>query len=138
MKYKGSSKQMPVGRPTKYNKEVIEKALNYLKNYETEHKDAIPSVVGLACVLNIRRETLHVWAKDENKAEFSNILDQINNKQQRVLLSKGLTGDFNSNITKLVLGKHGYHDKQETELTGSDKNPVKILIEVVDGKGKNT
>ena len=31
-------------------------------------------------------------------------------------MRKGLNNEFNSNITKLVLGKHGYHDRaQQTD-----------------------
>ena len=54
-------------------------------------------------------QNLYAWAKDENKREFSDILDQINTKQECVLLDNGLTGKFNASITKLMLGKHGYH-----------------------------
>ena len=56
---------MPAGRPTKYDKGILEKANAYLENYEAEHQHAIPSVAGLALVLDIRRETLHVWAKED-------------------------------------------------------------------------
>jgi len=44
---------------------------------------------------------------------FSHILDNINKKQEQVLLKNGLNNQFNSNITKLVLGKHGYHDRAQ-------------------------
>ena len=36
--------------------------------------------------------------------------------------NKGLRGEFNSNICKLMLGKHGYKDKGEW--TGSDNKPL--------------
>jgi hypothetical protein len=32
-------------------------------------------------------------------------------------LKNGLNNIFNSNITKLVLGKHGYHDRPQQEGT---------------------
>jgi hypothetical protein len=112
-----------MGRPTKYSKEIVAKAEEYLEKYE-DHKHAIPSIVGLALVLDLHRDTIREWGNDENKTEFSAILEKINQKQQQVLISKGLTGDFNSNITKLVLGKHGYHDKQDTQHTGKDGGPI--------------
>lgn len=34
-----------------------------------------------------------------------------------MLLKNGLNNTFNSNITKLVLGKHGYHDRAQPEST---------------------
>lgn len=107
-----------MARPTKYTKEIVDKAKAYIDNYETEYKDAIPSVVGLCSALNIDRSTVYDWANDENK-EFSYILEAINRKQQQVLINKGLTNQFNANITKLVLGKHGFSDKQDLNAEGS-------------------
>ena len=39
-------------------------------------------------------------------------------KQEKDLINKGLTGDFNSTITKLILTKHGYSDKQDIDHSG--------------------
>ena len=101
-----------MARPTKYNQEIVTKAQHYLENYgEYGHK--IPSRAGLALVPGLSRETLRTWPKDEDKKEFSAILDRINQKQECVLLDNGLDGTFNSAITKLVLGKHGYHDRSQ-------------------------
>ena len=94
-----------VGRPTKYSAALLEKAQHYLDNYE-EYEEVIPSAVGLALVLDITRTTLYDWAKDENKKVFSNILDNINKKQEQILLKNGLTNQFNSNITKLARISH--------------------------------
>jgi hypothetical protein len=105
-----------MGRPTKYNTALLEKAQHYLDNYE-EYDEVIPSAVGLALVLDITRATLYAWAKDEDKKVFSDILDNINKKQEQLLLKNGLNNKFNSNITKLVLGKHGYHDRPQQEGT---------------------
>lgn len=101
-----------MGRPTKYSTALVDKAQHYLDHYE-EYDEVIPSAVGLALVLNITRSTLYAWAKDADKQAFSDILDNINKRQEQVLLKNGLNNQFNSNITKLVLGKHGYHDRQQ-------------------------
>ena len=101
-----------MARPTKYGQEIVTKAQHYLDNYgEYGHK--IPSSAGLSLVLGLSRETLRLWSKDEDKKEFLGILDRINQKQECVLLDNGLDGTFNSTIKKLVLGKHGYHDRQQ-------------------------
>ena len=68
-------------------------------------------------MLGLSRETLRLWSKDEDKKEFLGILEAINQKQECVLLDNGLDGTFNSTITKLVLGKHGYHDRAQQEGT---------------------
>src|SRR6056297_525585 len=104
-----------MARPTKYNDEVLEKAREYIENHE-QYDDLVPSVVGLAGAIDVSRSTLYKWGEESD--EFSDILDRINEDQERKLLSGGLGGDFNSNIVKLMLGKHGYSDKQQTEHTG--------------------
>jgi len=111
-----------MGRPTKYNQEILDKAHHYMDHYE-EYDEVIPSAVGLALVLDITRTTLYAWARDDNKKVFSHILDNINKKQEQVLLKKGLNNEFNSNITKLVLGKHGYHDRPQQA-----DNQVQVII----------
>jgi len=105
----------PGGRPTKYNPELVEKAKAYITDYGM-YEDVIPSIAGLSCALKVNRDTLYDW---ENKyPEFSDILREIKATQEKVLLNKGLSGDFNSQITKLVLGKHNYHDKQDVDVKG--------------------
>ena len=116
----------PGGRPTKYSNDTLIFARDYLNHYE-KHGDQIPSIAGLAVILGVRRETLHVWAKEEGKEEFSNILGEILATQEKVLISKGLTGDFNPTIVKLILGKHAYHDRRDNTITGLDGGPVKVL-----------
>lgn len=129
----GDTEQSPTtgaGRPTKYSAEMIEKAQNYFENFEAEG-DQIPSNAGLALCIGLSRQTIQVWGKEEGKEEFSYILDQIQAKQENLLINKGLTGDFNSNIAKLILGKHGYHAKQDHELSG-ELNIKKIENVIID------
>ena len=111
-----------MARPTKYSQEIVSKALHYLDHYEEEgHK--IPSQAGLALVLGLSRQTLNTWSKDEDKKEFLDILERIHQKQECVLLDGGLDGTFNSAITKLVLSKHGYHDRPQ-----QDGTQVQVII----------
>jgi hypothetical protein len=98
---------------------MVEQAKRYIAN----HKDfdyPVPSVAGLACVLGVTRGTLYQWAKDDKKPEFSHILDELAQKQERQLLKGGLLNEFNSPITKMMLTKHGYSDKLENDHTSSD------------------
>jgi hypothetical protein len=50
--------------------------------------------------------------------------------QERTLLNGGLGKDFNPVITKLVLGKHGYSDKQEED--NSEEVLAKALQSLID------
>lgn len=128
---------MPAGQPTKYNKGILEKANEYLNNYE-DHGDVIPSVVGLGLMLNESRQTIYNWKAAQ--PEFFVILEKIIDKQHQVLINKGLSSDFNSNITKLVLGKHGYHEKQDInakhELTDMSYDELQRKIKILEDKRK--
>lgn len=127
---------MPAGRPTKYTEELLEKARKYIGGQWEIEGDAIPSVAGLSVYLGVRRETLHVWANEEGKEEFSNMLGQMLAKQENILLNKGLTNEHSSVITKLVLSKHGYSDKLEQETKHDIADPMKELLGYVAENGK--
>lgn len=119
-----------MGRPSKYNEETIPKTLEYLENFESMG-DQIPSIAGLAVFLKVGRDTIHEWRKEEGKEDFSDIIENILGKQEQTLTNKGLTGDFTSTISKLILGKHGYHDKVDSEHSGSIE-VTKIERKIVD------
>jgi hypothetical protein len=110
---------MAGGRPTEYTKEIAQQAWDYLETYASAHKHSIPSIVGLAVVLKRAEATLYNWDNEEHP-EFLGILAAIKEKQQLVLLNSGLDGSFSAPITKLVLGKHGYHDSQKLEANIND------------------
>lgn len=109
------------GRPTKLNQDMIDKAWHYLEHYE-EYGDAIPSAQGLADVLNVAESTVYVW-RDREDSPFSEILAKCKTKQHRALINGGLKGELNSNIVKLALGKHGYHDRVESKTEITHRNP---------------
>lgn len=117
----------PGGRPTKYTEELVSKAKEYVKTYK-DLGDVIPSIEGLSIYLEIARSTLYEWEKE--KPEFSYILRHINVVQKQVLLNQGLAGNFNSNIVKLVLGKHGFSEKSSQEISGPGGKPVENKWEV--------
>lgn len=126
---------MTAGRPATYKPDMVEKARRYIANHE-DFNDPVPTIAGLACVLGVVRETCHAWAKDADKPEFSNICKELMQKQERVLVARGLVGEFNSPITKMMLTKHGYSDKVENDHTSSDKSmtPQFITRTIIDPK----
>ena len=113
------------GRPTDYSEEVLIKAREYLESCQDEEsldksklvRVKLPSIEGLAFHLGISRETIYQWEKDEDKKEFSDIIGDLRAKQGESLINKGLSGDYNSTIAKVLLTKHGYSDKQEIDHT---------------------
>lgn len=113
---------MPGGRPTKYTKALLKRCRHYLNNYES-YGWAFPSDIGLCQVCDINKTTLYRWAKEEDKEEFKDILDKIDQMQQQVAWKKGLTGEYNANLVKLLLGKHGFHDKVDNSISGNPEAP---------------
>lgn len=125
---------MAGGRPTKYTPELLEKAKDYLENWKSTGR-AIPSHIGLFLHLDIARDTGYDWAKQESKKAFSDILDKCMDLQQIELIDNGLKGEFNAAITKLALGKHGFSDKVEQDVTtGGEKISNNFIIQPVTTK----
>lgn len=122
---------MMAGRPTDYTKETPLLAAKYLNNHE-EFDDLVPTVAGLAYHLGVSRETVYAWAKDKSKRQFSDILTRIQIRQEIKLINGGLSNSFNPAITKMMLTKHGYSDKQEVDHTTKGESFNKIQRTVVD------
>lgn len=129
----------PVGRPSKLTPELIEKARGYLATchatpIETEKGGVsyvdvhLPKVVSLALMLGINKDTVYNWCKDiegeDNtlRQEFYDIVKEVNAKQEEMLMDKGLGGLFQPKTTGMLLSKHGYSEKIETDITtGGEK-----------------
>jgi len=124
-----------MGRPTKYKGiETINIVKKYLEDtedeeyrlirtdgttsttYENKLKVKIPTIEGLALILEVNLDTVYEWEKHHK--EFSEILGNVRKKQAKVLIEKGLSGDYNSTIAKVLLTKHGY--REGIEQTGKD------------------
>lgn len=104
-----------MARPTDYNEEILAKAKEYI---EIGSKDAaVPSIEGLAGYIDISRSNIYLWASQKDKREFSDIVEMIRELQAKTLIDKGLKGEFNSSITKVMLSKHGYSEKTEIDHT---------------------
>ena len=121
-----------IGRPSEYSDEILLKTEHYLTNHADEG-DLTPSIAGLAVYLNKARSTIYSWAKDDDKKPFSDLLEILLAKQEKLLLNGGLSGDFNASITKLMLSKHDYSDKKTEVVDYRDLTPWSS-IEVVEDK----
>ena len=123
-----------MARPTIYNEEMLLAARYYVDNH-IKIGHPVPMVAGLAVHLGVSRETVRAWAGEEDKAEFSGIVEELRAKAEIELFSKGVTGDFNATVVKLGLGKHGYSEKQVTELTGAGGGALEVTyVGVTSGK----
>lgn len=131
------------GRPTTYKESFIDEAQSYLdkckddldvimeKEINTE-KDIgwvmmnekkvtkiwvnnvkLPSIEWLAKHINVSRSNIYKW-RDEHP-EFSDILEKILEEQAERLINMWLAWRYNWTITKLLLAKHWYIEKQEVD-----------------------
>ena len=106
----------PVGRPTLLTDELISKAYDYI----SERPDLVPSVVGLCVHIGVAKTTIYRWI-EEDCLEFKDILGAIAELQELKLITGGLSSEFNPTITKMMMTKHGYSDKLETDVTSNGK-----------------
>lgn len=121
------------GRPLEYNfDELKPKIEQYLEscvdvyNEDTKRYDVkLPTIEGLSLALDIAKVTVFDW--EDKYPEFSYFIDKLRAKQAEKLLNKGLSGDYNPTISKVLLTKHGY--REGIENTGKDGE--RLIPEVV-------
>ncbi len=131
------------GRPTKYKEEYIKEIEQYLqenidfvdavvestnkqtgrKRYQRIQRVKLPTVEGFAKFIGVPRRTIYDWR--DRHAEFSHTLDKILIEQQERLINKGLSGEYNSTIAKLILSSnHGMAERKD--VTSGDL-PIPLL-----------
>ena len=84
----------------------------------------------------MHRDTIYEWAKQD--PDFSDIVRRLMQSQADKLLQNGLAGRWNASITKLILSKHGYVEKQETDLRVKEMPKPLLGGESQDGDGVST
>jgi hypothetical protein len=124
-----------MARPTKLTKELAEKSTRYLDEIKLGglyHGD-LPTVAGLSIFLDVSRDSLYEWAKQNSPLgrKFSDTLARINAHQEYMLIGKGLKGEYNATIAKMLLNvNHGMVEKTRTDVTSGDL-PIKSLVEFI-------
>ena len=124
---------MPAGRPTSYDDTIIPKTEEYIQACIDEEDEfhatrgvksdgfqrlvrvRLPTIEGLAVILDVNKTTVYEW--ESTYPEFSNVLSKLRAIQANRLINEGLSGDYNPVIAKLLLMKHGYAEKTETDIT---------------------
>jgi len=104
------------GRPTKLTDELVTRAWEYLDTMDVSVSTLLPTIEGLALALDIHRDTLYQWEKEDER--FSDITSKLKFKQGEKLIQNALAGRYNASIAKLILsGKHGYVEQTATDIT---------------------
>src|SRR3990167_2228111 len=123
------------GRPTEYSEEYIKKIDEDLESrqdesvsmvkqsneekgyemYENKLKVKLPTIEGFARFIDTDKGLLYDWEKIY--PEFHHALSKIRVEQFERLINAGLSGDYNSNIAKLILSSnHGMSEKTINEV----------------------
>lgn len=125
-----------MARPVEYSEEVLQLAEEYLATYEQKGEE-VPTVVGLCRHINRARSTVYEWASHPDKPEFSDIVARVSELQELRLVNGGLRGELNPQITKTMMAKHGYSDRQEIDHTTAGQAMQPSRIEIVAVPAKN-
>jgi len=114
---------MVMGAPKKLTPELLDLAQIYVRENDTMSPTALlPTIERLSIILDVHRDTLYEWEK-ENK-DFSDILRKLRASQADKLLQNSLIGRYNAVITKLMLSKHGYIEKTESDVKVQEVTPI--------------
>ncbi|MFH1718517.1 MAG: terminase small subunit [Planctomycetota bacterium] len=112
------------GRPSLYTPDMPDRLRAYIKNFK-EYEDEIPSIPGFACVVGTCERTVYNWGDKHEK--FLQALGELHSAQHKVLLSKGLNGEFNSTIAKLVLSSNHKYSERTDMTTGGEKITPQVV-----------
>ena len=125
------------GQPTKYTPDMPKLVRAYIRNYE-KYGHNLPAKPGLAQSLGdgVCLATLDNWAKMH--PEFLGALRELADAQHQALIDKGLVGDYNSTISKLLLmSNHGHVERRDNTSKGESITPkiVDYADALKEGKG---
>ncbi|MBP9781076.1 hypothetical protein KBC89_00280 [Candidatus Woesebacteria bacterium] len=96
------------GRPTKYSASVPKS----LRKYTTECllKGDFPTIEGFSAYLGVGTRTLYDWQLEY--PDFSQTMNELRDTQKHHLISKGLTGGYNTRFAMFLLrANHGMSEK---------------------------
>lgn len=138
-----------MARPTKLTPELLEKATGYLatctdkvvytdKGAMTYVNVELPTLEGFAIYLGIHKDTVQEWCKPKDDEvvplhyEFSVLVKDVIQEQGKRLINNGLGGLYQPKIAGMMLSKHGYIEKSESDITtGGEKIQSAVLPELI-------
>lgn len=116
------------GRKTQLTPELIETTRAFVDDgWRDQPNKAFPSLQGLALHLGVHTTTVHMWrrlnpAEQPLTVDFADLCERLLQIQHEICIGEAMLNRYNANIAKLLLGKHGYTDKQE--LSGPDGQAI--------------
>jgi len=111
-----------------YQKSKSEGVSSESSSQEQKITVKLPTIEGFASFLGFATSSIKLWATKHQ--DFSDALQKIKDEQKKRLLNKGLNGQYNSTIAKLILSaNHGMAEKKEVDLTTNGKDITAMTSE---------
>jgi transposase-like protein len=118
----------PIGRPTKYTKDVNEVVLDLM--------DKGKSIVQVARHLNVARSTIYKWAEDN--IEFSDTLTRAKDYSeaywetefQQMMYSR----ESQPQLVRLYMGNRFGWREQDQSVNDEQATPTSVQVEIVDAR----
>lgn len=110
----------------KYGPHILEETKLHIDGCKD---DKYPTIASLARHLKVSKMSIYKWRKKYK--EFDELIDDLLCLQEDMLIEHGLSGQWNSNIVKLLLNNHGYGWKDEDN-QGSSHRKVNLIFQGVD------
>ena len=108
-----SKEKLKRGRPTTWDDSYIDGIYEYIDNWQV-YDDAIPTAERAAKHIGCKLSS--IYAQSKQNTELAEALGEIKQAQKLVLLNASLTGEFNSNIAKLIFSaNHALSEKTISE-----------------------
>jgi len=97
------------GRPTRYTIKLPASVTQYTDN--CLKNGTFPTIEGLAQYLGISARTIYDWEKLHS--EFLQTIDTLRDTQKHLLITNGLTGNYNGRFAMFLLkANHGMTEKE--------------------------
>lgn len=114
---------LSVGRPTKYNEEVLSIAQFYVQ--QCQHDQQMPFIEELALALEVNEDTVVEWAKEHD--EFSVAVKKLK-MLQKLYLKKGALGKkLHPSLSIFLLkANHGMNEEDTAE-----QKPMEVIVKYV-------
>lgn len=96
------------GRPTRYTSKLPANVTTYTNKCVTD--GVFPTIEALATYLGVGTRTIYDW--ETEYPDFSQTLDKLRDTQKQLLITNGLTGNYNTRFAMFLLkANHGMSEK---------------------------
>jgi hypothetical protein len=136
-----------MGRPTKYNEEMLQRANTYFLSFivPEEEKyidvpsgkgfrkqrnpllDEIPYIEELSLILDVDEDTITNWCKDKDNKDFFGTIKRIKTLQKTRLQRRAMTREAAAGAIFQLKVNHGMIETNRQELSGKDGKPIVFM-----------